>query len=254
MNPVRGPGLASAVETVLETARTESAFRPEYPLHHLRNRVSVRNYARIAEESAATLGTGARILDWGAGHGQNNFLLRSAGLDVTSFDVQDWGPGYSIKEALGVRPVIGTERTALPFPDASFDGVLSCGCLEHVEDPAGSVREVHRVLKPGGSFLVYFLPNRWSYTEAIASWRGRSDHPVKYTPGSLDRLMAAAPFSRAWWRYHNLLPKNLTGLPEGVRRFYDARPGLVAGIEGALLRLPGLRLVSGTIEARYVKA
>ena len=49
-----------------------------------------------------------------------------------------------------------------------FDAVLSCGVLEHVEDPDASLDEIRRVLQPGGTFYVYKLPNRASYLEAIA--------------------------------------------------------------------------------------
>jgi SAM-dependent methyltransferase len=245
--------LREATDRILEAARLEEHLLPEYPLHHLRNRVSLLNYARIAQECAQALGNRGRILDWGCGHGQNNLLLRTAGLEVVSYDIQDWGPGYRIKDVLGVQPVISDDRTLLPFDDATFDAVLSCGCLEHVEAPAGSVREIFRVLKPGGRFFIYFLPNQLSYTEALATWRGRSDHPVKYTARSLRRLMRGAPFKEAYCRYQNLFPKNLTGLPGFFRSFYDSHPTFVLGLESVLLKIPGLRMISGTFEALYSK-
>ena len=43
--------------------------------------------------------------------------------------------------------------------------MLSCGVLEHVQDPDASLDEIRRVLRPGGTFYVTNLPNRYSYTE-----------------------------------------------------------------------------------------
>jgi SAM-dependent methyltransferase len=52
--------------------------------------------------------------------------------------------------------------TALPFADDSFDLVLCDWVLEHIEDAAGFVAEVQRVLKPGGWFCAR-TPNKWGY-------------------------------------------------------------------------------------------
>ncbi|RRS00366.1 class I SAM-dependent methyltransferase [Glycomyces terrestris] len=50
--------------------------------------------------------------------------------------------------------------TAIPFPDASFDGVYSVEALQHVDDLAAVAREAHRVLRPGGAFAAatFFAP------------------------------------------------------------------------------------------------
>ncbi len=42
----------------------------------------------------------------------------------------------------------------LEFPDGSFAGVSMLAVIEHLENPAGVIREVHRVLKPGGRFII----------------------------------------------------------------------------------------------------
>lgn len=55
----------------------------------------------------------------------------------------------------------------IPFPDGMFDLVYSDYVLEHVEHPEGFLKEVFRVLKPGGSFF-FRTPNVWHYVSITA--------------------------------------------------------------------------------------
>ena len=58
------------------------------------------------------------------------------------------------------RIVIGTGEE-LPFPDASFDLVVSLWTFEHVKEPLSVFREIARVLRPGGVFA-FVAPNKRS--------------------------------------------------------------------------------------------
>lgn len=57
---------------------------------------------------------------------------------------------------------------ALPFPDSTFDIVVSEYVWEHLDDPAGAFREIARALKSGGK-LVVLTPCKWSY-KGLAAW------------------------------------------------------------------------------------
>jgi SAM-dependent methyltransferase len=57
----------------------------------------------------------------------------------------------------------------LPFDDASFDGVAITVSIQYLVRPVDVFREVHRVLKPGGVFLVIFS-NRMFFTKAVRIW------------------------------------------------------------------------------------
>ncbi len=82
-------------------------------------------------------------------------------------------------EAMGVASRVSfktADATALPFPDASFDVVVSMTVLHHLSAPlrAKAVREAMRVLGPGGSLLVFDILHARSYA-AIAAAAGAQD-------------------------------------------------------------------------------
>lgn len=69
--------------------------------------------------------------------------------------------------------VVNGAGEGLPFPAESFDVILSHEVLEHVQDDAAAVREMVRVLRPGGR-IVLFVPNRgYPFETHGVYWRGR---------------------------------------------------------------------------------
>lgn len=63
---------------------------------------------------------------------------------------------------------------ALPFDDASFDDAVCCVSVDYLTDPVAVFREVARVLRPGGRFVVTFS-NRCFPAKAIRGWLGTDD-------------------------------------------------------------------------------
>jgi ubiquinone/menaquinone biosynthesis C-methylase UbiE len=143
---------------------------------NIRSAPQMREYRAIAERVAAD--RPARVLDWGCGRGQMTSLMRERGLDVTAFDYRPGIGGVATVdlEHFAIRADVSDDPVALPYPDGSFDAVLSCGVLEHVADKAGSLAELRRVLSPSGTLYVFKLPNRHSYLEAIARRLGLYHH------------------------------------------------------------------------------
>lgn len=73
------------------------------------------------------------------------------------------------------------DAQALTFPDASFDVVLSCECLEHVPSPARMAGEIRRVLKPGGKFI---LTTENYFNAMLLSWALAFLRKQKFNSGS----------------------------------------------------------------------
>lgn len=74
------------------------------------------------------------------------------------------------------------DAAALPFPDASFDVVVSFSTIDHIPSPEArwrSIDELCRVVKPGGH-LVLTLPNKLNWYEVTYTWLGRRRRSLAY--------------------------------------------------------------------------
>ena len=85
--------------------------------------------------------------------------------------------GLDIDDRYGVADIVTTEF--LPCADDSYDGVICIEAFHYVTNPAHGVRELRRVVKPGGRVLVS-VPVVWEYDREIVEHR--------YTSGSLRQL------------------------------------------------------------------
>lgn len=210
---------------------------------NLRSGPQMLMYETLARELASR--RPGRLLDWGCGFGQVSALLEAHGVDVVAYDVRP-GLDAPTTERLERFPQIeahlSSDPVVLPFASGAFDTVLSCGVLEHVEDPDGSLDEIRRVLRPGGTFFVTNLPNRFSYTERLARLLGRYYHGKLpddrvYTKRSVRDLFARHGFTVSELRRVHMLPLTVGG---------PARP--VWSTSRLLERIPGLNVVATSLE------
>jgi ubiquinone/menaquinone biosynthesis C-methylase UbiE len=215
---------------------------------HLRSEPQMLQYRAIVDRIARD--DPGRTLDWGCGFGQVSHLLREADVDVVPFDYRPdrAEPGLEPLERYpGLTAHVSPDPVALPFPDDTFASALSCGVLEHVSDPDGSLDELHRVLRPGGTLYVYNLPNRWSYVERLARILGLYYHGALpddrvYTLRSAIALLERHGFDVREARLARMLPLAVSGR----LATRAARPIWLAS--SVLERVPGLNLVATTLE------
>ena len=114
---------------------------------------------------------GCRVLEAGCGIGTDGARFAAGGALYTGLDSSVTATELARRrfqlDGLRAAVTVGSV-TALPFPDAAFDLVFSHGVIHHIEDTEASVREFHRVLKPGGVALVMVYHHRsWNYYVSI---------------------------------------------------------------------------------------
>ena len=175
------------------------------------------------------------VLDFGCGTGAFLTVLGRFG-PVSAVDGDEAAVSFCRRRGHGeVRHV--PAGTPLPFADGSVDLVTSLDVVEHIEDDVGALRELHRVLRPGGLLLVavpafMFL---WGDQDEI------SHHVRRYTDASLRRSLHDAGFVVERSSYFNTwlfapiaalrLARRLIRSPSAQRTDFDVGP---AWLNGAL--------------------
>ncbi|MBK1670434.1 SAM-dependent methyltransferase [Rhodovibrio sodomensis] len=213
---------------------------------------------------------GERILDLGCGDGRLTQEAAAGGARLTGVDLSPQLVAAARGRGLDVQVA---DAAALPYPDASFDAVLSNAALHWMTEPEPVLGEVARVLKPGGRFvgelggagnvaaIVGAIANALAqrgievtraypwYFPTPAQYRAQLE-AAGFTVGSLDRF--ARPTD---------LPADISGwLATFAESFLaqvpaDARDQLVDDIRTALepsLRTPDGRWVADYVRVRFV--
>jgi SAM-dependent methyltransferase len=174
------------------------------------------------------------VLDWGCGNGHFSYFLTQRGIRTVGLAFEDPPPMLASEPLF--RHVRHDDPVTLPFENAAFDAVVSVGVLEHVHETGGdqraSLMELARVLKPGGTLLVFHLPNTFSWIECVVRqvnpWLRRPvfQHSRLFTRADVERLLPPDLSIVECGRY-NIIPRNpANALPAWLR---DSR-AFVAGL------------------------
>ena len=171
-----GPSVARRPADNAETVRANRAWwdanADDYQAEHGRFLGDARfmwSPESVYEDEVGLLGpvAGKYVLEVGCGAAQCSRWLADQGARVVGFDLSHRQLAHArrIDDALDRRalPLVQADATALPFRDESFDIACSAfGAVPFVEDSAAAMREVSRVLRPGGRW-VFAVPHplRW---------------------------------------------------------------------------------------------
>ncbi|ASI99586.1 class I SAM-dependent methyltransferase [Thermococcus celer] len=180
---------------------------------------------------------GGRALDLGCGTGNYTLELRRRGFDVIGLDASEGM--LAVARSKGLNCIKG-DAYSLPFPDGSFDLVLSVTMFEFIHEPERVVAEINRVLKPGGEVLIGTMNGRsaWFLFKRLKSLFVETAYRYArfYTPRELEDLLrnagfrdvqsAGVIFFPSFWPFHALaeaLDKKLYDRCKGIAAFIAVR-------------------------------
>jgi SAM-dependent methyltransferase len=190
------------------------------------------------KDICAKLGTQSpHILDVGCGTGANLEMLSQFG-DAEGVDVSPEALAFCRER--GLKKVRQGEAEHLPYDDSSFDLVTGLDVVEHLDDDIAGLKEMRRVLRPGG-YALLFVPAfmfLWGVQDDI------SHHRRRYTRAGLEQVVRAAGFEIERFTYANItffIPILLGRVLMRLTRFRPASENnlTVGALNGMLGRILG---------------
>jgi 2-polyprenyl-3-methyl-5-hydroxy-6-metoxy-1,4-benzoquinol methylase len=190
-----------------------------------------------------------RLLDVGTGYGFFLALMQSRGWEVMGLEVSPTGAQYGRKRwGLSILPQPWEKSS---FHEGEFDVVTAFYVVEHLPDPVAFLREVHRILRPGGMILVRY-PHTTPIKDILSLMRIQNDlyhlpfHLSDFSPKTMRKALEEVGFTKIKTVIGGFTaPSNRAGKWAG-RIFGNLAEGLCQLSRGKIL-LPG---VSKTTIAR----
>ena len=109
------------------------------------------------ENQLSNLQEGSSILDAGAGEGKYKKFcehLNYTSQDIAEYDGSGDGTGIQTKERNYEKLDIISDIIDIPVSDNNFDNIMCIEVIEHVPNPLEAIKEIHRILKKGGSLIL----------------------------------------------------------------------------------------------------
>jgi SAM-dependent methyltransferase len=180
----------------------------EYLEAHSHNLAVLMRDTTIFRRYSAFVPAEGAVLDWGCNHAATACLvkmLRGEAVQLYGTDVH--GEDYrAFYDFANLRYTRLTHPSLLPYDDNSFDAVIGTAVLEHVSNDSESLKELHRVIKPGGAFIMTTLPNRFSYTEWLNRFLKRPHHLRRYSLSEARHIFLHHGFLPVEYGYHQVFP------------------------------------------------
>ncbi len=148
----------------------------------------------------------SRILDVGCGRGFTLAALQAKGHEVHGTQLSSEAVAFA-QEVLHLRHIESRDLLEIGYPEASFDMVTLYHVLEHVGDPVQVVREISRILRPGG-LLIVEVPHAEGLGALVSGryWLGWDVpyHRFHFTQATLGGLVREAGLEVEGWSFPTL--------------------------------------------------
>ena len=204
--------------------------------------VAIRDCDRRMQSRVQALAAGADVLEYGCATGYHSFGIAPVARSVHGIDISDVAIAKATAEArrrgLTNATFAVADAMATGLPDASYDLIFGSGIIHHL-DTERSVREIHRLLRPGGT-AIFKEPLGGNllieaYRRATPDARTADEHPLLARDFAIMRSL----FDRVDLRHYGLA--TLAAVPFRRTPVVEPLYRALASLDAMLLRLPVMR-------------
>jgi ubiquinone/menaquinone biosynthesis C-methylase UbiE len=178
-------------------------------------RHDMRRFQSVADSIRERVAEGARVLEVAQGPGYLAIEIAKSGRGVTALDISKSFVKMTQENAARAGVAVEARHgsaSAMPFPDNSFNFVVSMAAFKNFTDPVAVINEIHRVLAPGGQASIYDLRKDAPLGEidaevrkmGLSRWNGVLTRWIfrhwlvkkAYARQDLERMVTASRFGR----------------------------------------------------------
>ena len=244
------------------------------PTVFLNSKIAWYEYVRTIKDAAKEIPRNAKVLDIGCGCGYSTAYLCALRKDITIIGTDPWAhfkawnalsklvnrnslqASYDTNSNLLRKSYnknnsflkekrcrfVKASGLKLPFKSGEFDAVVSFGVIEHTADDNAFLGELNRVLKRGGKNIIYHLPNKFSFNEALARAAGKDVHAVKYSIDDVRAIMKKQGFKVLEIEREYFLPLQIYKVSNRIGGFLDKHYKGFHAFDRVLMKTPLNRL------------
>jgi SAM-dependent methyltransferase len=189
--------LEALLANLYRRQRAKSSDNHGYLAEHARP-ACIANQVRTFRLYRPYLPERGMVLDWGCCHAPDSCLLRACHGDRLDLYGCDFAPPRTFRvfhRFAQLKYAALADNVSLPFVSGMFDAVIGSGVLEHTAMDRESLKELYRVLRPDGTLVVTYLPNRLSVHEWVRRVVRRRDfHRRLYGLAEARKMLLSAGF------------------------------------------------------------
>ena len=204
--------------------------------YQLKSNLNVYRFRKQILKCVEVIPKNSNVLEVGCGSGYVLSMLKKLRPDI-KIKGSDISPSstWRMLKKQGIK-LIKDDTTKSSFPSNKFDVVISFGVMEHTSNDQAFLKEVYRLLKPGGLNLMFNLPNKYALNDFLARTFKIGGHEQRYTKKQIISLFKEHGFENIIAEKEFLIPAQVNRISRWLNGFFNKHYEAINRLDNFLMK------------------